>query len=97
MIIRRIYFIAATLILFWGCQVTRDYQGVEPRNQVEEYPLEELTTDMISMAEMDIEELFDDDQLIELIKTAFANNFSLPQEVTLIEMTQAYYLHGKPA
>lgn len=97
MVIRRIYFIAATVFLFWGCQVTRDYQGVEPRNQVEEFPLEKLTMDTVSMAEMDIEEFFDDERLIELIKTALMNNYSLAQAVQSIDMAHAYYLQGKAA
>lgn len=94
--IRRIY-IAGLFLLLFGCQVTKNYQGAEPSNQVEAFPLEELSTDSVSMAEMTIEMFFDDERLIGLIRTGLEHNYNLAQALKSIDIAQAYYLQGKAA
>lgn len=80
-----------------SCQVTQEFSGVEPSIQIEEFPLDQVTTDTTTMGEWTLEELFQSPQLLDLIQTGLQRNYNLGIALKSISIAQAYFLQGKAA
>lgn len=85
------------LLTVYSCQVTQEFTGVEPGIEIEEFPLDQITTDTSSMGEWTIDEFFQSPPLLDLIQTGLNNNYNLGMAVKSISMAQAYFLQGKAA
>ena len=98
MIPSRIFSVIVVVSAFLsGCQVTQKFPGVERGIEVEQYPIDGVTLDTTSLAKLSIDDFFDDPNLVNLINTGLANNYTLGMAIKSIEMAQAYYLQGKAA
>lgn len=90
-------YVAGLFILFQSCQVTRELGEVTPETTTETYPIENLPMDTVSMAEMTLEEFFEDSVLLDLIRVGLERNYSLGRAYKSIEMANAFYEQGRAA
>lgn len=90
-------YVAGLFILFQSCQVTRELGEVTPETATEAYPIENLPMDTVSMAEMTLEEFFEDSVLLDLIRVGLQRNYSLGRAYKSIEMANAFYQQGRSA
>ena len=95
----RLTWIALSLstILVYSCQVTQEFAGVDHTIEMEQFPIDEITTDSSTLGDLSIDEFFKSRELIDLINTGLANNRNLGMAVKSIEIAQSYYLQGKAA
>lgn len=92
----RIAFLLLATFLY-GCQVTQEFTGVEQGIIIEDFPIDQVTTDSSSLGELTIDEFFKSPELLELIHTGLSNNYNLGMAVKSIEIAHAYFLQGKAA
>lgn len=92
----RIVIIFLVLTLY-SCQVTQEFTGVEPEIEIDQFPIDQVTTDTSTMGEWTIDEFFKSPELLTIIETALNNNYNLGMAVKSIGIAQAYFLQGKAA
>lgn len=93
----RIPYILFTILLLYGCTVTREFTGVDHPIDLNEYPIWEGTTDSGTLAELPFDEFFQSSELLDLIETGLENNYNLGLAIKSIEIAQSYYWQGKSA
>ncbi len=89
--------LALSSILVFSCQVTQEFAGVDHSISIEQFPIDEITTDSSTLGNLSIDEFFKSSELIDLINTGLANNRDLGMAVKSIEIAQSYYLQGRAA
>ena len=68
--------LALSSILVFSCQVTQEFAGVDHSISIEQFPIDEITTDSSTLGNLSIDEFFKSSELIDLINTGLANNGS---------------------
>lgn len=93
----RIAYLLAMIFFLYGCQVTRDFSGIEHGLDLEAFSMGEGTADSTTMGALAWEDFFQSPYLISLIETGLTNNYNLGIAVKSIEVAQQYYFQGKAA
>lgn len=92
----RITFLLLAALLY-SCHVTQEFTGVEQGIDIDQFPIDQITTDSTTLADLTIDEFFESPELLGLIRTGLSNNYNLGMAVKSIEIAHAYFLQGKAA
>jgi len=92
----RITFLLLAALLY-SCHVTQEFTGVEQGIDIDQFPIDQITTDSTTLADLTIDEFFESPELLGLIRTGLSNNYNLGMAVKSIEIAHTYFLQGKAA